>query len=303
MKAEHSQTGAPTRPLRADFTSYTMQRAQIAKKRAELWRHSASPNHITTKKEALYMKLVHKPIMAVLGIAIAMGIGGTAYAAVGGLSSITAIFANSKPIDNTTRIVTVDVRNCLDVNTLNITAQGHRGSTLRYYQVKADAHLSDRQVVDLVQSVCRSSYNPAREQAILKTIDSQSQNKGTLFGNAEGTVVAVTSNSIDIQVGSNATRSHQTFVEHIANLDPQLVIFDDKGAQTTLSNIHVGDTVYSQYRAADDTTTNADSLTPDQVDWSKQTLVTLFKQSSDAAAYDHFNQLVQGGLVKEVAKQ
>lgn len=301
MKAEHSQTATPKRPLRADFTSYTMLHARVARKRAELWRHNMSPDHLTTKKEALHMKLIQKPVMAMLGIAIAIGAGGSAYAAVGGLSSITALFGGSKPINGTTRVVTVDVKNCLDINALNITAQGNRSNTARYYQVKADAHLSDQQLVDLVQSVCRSSYNPESEQATLKTIDNLPQNKDTLFGNAEGTVVAITDNSIDIKISGQTTNSHQDFVEHITNLDPQLTVFDGNGARTTLASIHVGDDVYSQYRAIDGTT-HSEAPTPDQVNWSKQMLVTLFKQSPDAAAYDHFNQLMHDGLVKEVVK-
>ena len=302
MKAKHSQTETPTRPLRADFTSYTMQHAQVAKKRAELWQHNTSPNYTLSKKETLYMKLIHKPFIATLGVALAIGIGGTAYAATGGLSSITALFAGSKPINATTRVVTVDVKNCLDVNALNITAQGNRSNTSRYYQVKADAHLTNQQVVDLIQSVCRSSYSPASEQAALKAIKNQPQNKDTLFGNAEGTVVAVTNSSIDIQVSGDTTRSHQAFVEHITNLDPQLAIFDGNGVQTTLANVHVGDTVYSLYRATDGTIADTDSSASDQVDWKKQTLVVLFKQSPDAAAYDYFRQLTGEGLVKEVVR-
>ena len=301
MKAKHSQTETPMRPLRADFTSYTMRHARIARKRAKLWRHGTSPDNLTTKKEALHMKLIHKPVMTMLGIAIAIGAGGTTYAAIGGLSSITASFGGSKPTNSTTRVVTVDVKNCLDINALNITAHGNRSNTARYYQVKAEAHLSDQQVVDLVQSVCRSSYSPESEQAALKTIDNLQQNKDTLFGNAEGTVVAITDSSIDIKISGQATNSHQAFVEHITNLDPRLTVFDSNGTKTTLASVHVGDHVYSQYRAID-RTTHSEAPTPDQVDWSKQILVTLFKQSPDAAAYDHFNQLVQDGLVKEIVK-
>lgn len=301
MKAKYSQTETPRRPLRADFTSYTMRHAQVAKKRAELWRHNTSSDHLTTTKEDLRMKPIHKPIMALLGIAIAIGAGGTAYAAVGGLSSITALFGGSKPINSSTRIVTVDIKNCLDINALNITTESNRGNTSRYYEVKANAHLSDQQVVDLVQSVCRSSYSPAGEQAALKAVDNQPQNKDTLFGNAEGTVVAITNSSIDIKVNAQTTSSHQAFVEHITNIDPQLAVFDGNGMQTTLATIHVGDQVYSQYRAID-STAHSEAPTLDQVDWSKQMLVTLFKQSPDAAAYDHFNQLVRDGLIKEVAK-
>lgn len=249
------------------------------------------------------MKLVHKPLLATLGVALAIGIGGTTYAAVGGLGNITALFGGSKSINSTTRIVTVDVKNCLDVNALNITAQESHANTSRYYQVKADSHLSDQEVVDLVQSVCRSSYNPANELATLKAIYNQPQNKGALFGNAKGTVVAITNSSIDIKVSGSTTRSHQDFVEHITNLDPQLTVFDGNGTQTTLANIHVGDQVYSQYRATDGSAANTESSPLDQVDWSKQTLVTLIKQSPDAAAYDHFNQLIQSGLIKEVTKQ
>lgn len=65
-------------------------------------------------------------------------------------------------------------------------------------------------------------------------------------------------------MSGDVTHNHQAFVEHITNLDPQLAVFDGMARRQHLP-IHIGDTVYSQYRASDGITNNTDEPL-DQVD-------------------------------------
>lgn len=298
---KHNKTPEPQRSLQSDFTLKTLRRAHVAKKRASRWRRiHASRSDALAGKETLTMKLIHKPIFAAATIVAVIGIGGTSYAAVnGGLSSITALFGGSQRLRGS-RIVKVDLQNCHEVNALNIVSGTGKGDVPRYYRVKDDAPISDQQMVNLAQGICRASYNPAQQAALTKLMN-EPQNKDKLVGNAEGKVMAVTDTSVDIQIAGDVTGNRQPFVEHLTNLDPQLLVLDGAGNQRTLKDVHVGDVVYSSYRAISTALTASETTPLDQVDWSKQVLVSIVQRSPYEAVYDQYQKLVADHMVEQVA--
>jgi len=276
-----------------------MRHAQVAKKRAHRWGKAqyAAPN--TSTRESIYMKLMHKPIFAVLTAAVVVGLGGTTYAAIGGIDSITALFGGAKQLPSS-RIVKVDLQNCHDVNAFNVVTGTGKGNAPRYYEVQANAHVSDQQMVSMARSICRASYNPQMQQSALASIQNMPQNRDKLVGNAEGTIVALTGHSMDIRVSGNVTSDRQPFVEHFTSLDPELAVFDASGMQQKLPTLQVGDVVYSEYRASGDALVSSETMPLNRIDWSKQTLVVVFKQSPDAAVYDQYQKLVSNHSVQQV---
>lgn len=291
---------SPNRPLRSDFTAYTLHHARTAQRRARCWHGLRTWFKAPQKQENSTMKLLHKPLFAALGVLVIIGLGGTTYAAVnGGLSSITALFGSETKLQGS-RIVKVELQNCHDVNPFNVVSGTGKGDTPRYYRVKDDAKLTNAQLVSLAQSVCRSSYSSPAEQALYTSVGNRPENKDTLIGNGEGTIVALTTTSVDIEVGANVTSNHEPYVEHFTSLDPALTVLDGSGEAKDISALKVGDTVYSNYRSMSGASYPTETTALNDVDWSKQVLVMVTKQSPDLKAYDEFNTLSQGKLIEQV---
>jgi hypothetical protein len=303
MKFDHQnpQTQTPNRPLRSDFTAYTLRHAVVAQKRATRWQRFRTQSSASAEKDTIRMKLIHKPIFATLALLIAVSIGGTTYAAVnGGLSSITAFFGSEQKI-NDARIVKVDLHNCHDVNAFNAAPGTSTGDTPRYYRISDDAHITNQQMVSMAQSICRAAYSNPTDQAIRHQIAEQPQNKNQLVGNAEGIIVGLTSHSIDIQIPKEDTDNRESFVEHITQIDTNLAVLDGTSTPKGLGALRVGDHIYSEYRATGAALTGSETTALNQVDWSRQTLVIVTKQTPDEAAYDHYKLLAQSKAVQQVA--
>lgn len=300
-KPTNSKKQTPARPLRSDFTAYTLNHARVAQKRAARWRKS--PVHtpsIAPRKEAMIMKLIHKPILAILAVLVVAGVTGTAYAAAnGGLSSITALFSGAKRLKDA-RIVSVEVKNCHDVNAFNVVGGTGDGHAVRYYKVQDSANISDEQVVALAQSICRASYNPEADKKIMDEVSQRPENKDLLRGNAKGTITALDGQTIALQVSDDTTRSRQPFTERMP-VSPDLVVLDGSGIQKSISSLKVGDVIYSSYRATGDALTKSETTATDQVDGGQQVLVFAYKQTPDQAVYDKFQKLSNTKAIEQVA--
>jgi len=271
----------PRRPLRPDFTVQTI--AKIGEEGVK------RPGRRPKWKEYLQMKLLNKPAAALTAVVLAITIGGTAYAAVGGLSGITALFGGQEDAGGGARIVKVDTQNCPHVDAFNITDHQRSAHATYYFKIKPSSRLSNQQVVAMVQGYCEADAEGVVNGLAVQKIQSEPQNQNTLVGGyVDSVITALSSQSLTIRsvvpyYAPNGSVNHvitQTFTK----FDPEFVVVN-QGALQPFSSLKVGDHIAVSYRATGDALTHSETLPPDQVDASAQTLVYVTKVSTHSSEY------------------
>jgi hypothetical protein len=271
----------PLRELRSDFTDKVF---------ADLTSgHERPPKRRPKWKEYIQMK-IHKPVFASLAAAVVLTAGGTAYAAVNGWD-IHAMFGGERTVADG-RIVTVTTDECTMPTAFTMTSSD-KGATKYYYRVKAHSKLTNQQIVQTVRGNCNSQAQIARDSAVVKNaLDSNPLNKNTVVGYyLDNVITAITPTSISVRSVIPMNSQHKTVDKTFSHIAADALVYSSPDV-IQLSDLKVGDHVSLQYRATGDALAHSETLAPDQIDGSQQTVVTIIKLTADTVAasdYQKYN--------------
>lgn len=240
-------------------------------------------------KETLVMKHLAKPAMVVATLAILVGVGGTAYAAVGGWEGIQAIFGGQQKVTNA-RVVKVGTQNCTFINAFNI-AEGSKQDSAYYYKIKDDSKLTNEQVVQMVKGNCQLDRGSKVGLDIATELAKDPLNKDATRGYyIDSEVTAVSSTSISLK--SDIPYGPEMRTVSAAFPVSQNVIVFEGNSMLTLQDIKVGDHIAMTYRATGNALTNSETTWLGDIVASKQLVVTIGKNSKDLSAsidYQKYN--------------
>lgn len=275
----HRAGARPGRELAPDFTMKVVASLHKGQEKRPKW------------KEYIQVKF-HKPAVVAATFALALAVGGTSYAAVGGVSGLRALFGGQKDVGNGARVVQVNTEGCTYVDAFNITNKNRSMSSTFYYKINAGSKLTNQQVVDMVQGACEADAEAAANTKIFQAIEAQSQNKDQLVGGyADSVVTAITPSSISVHsvvpYVSNAGVTNHAVDQTYTHIDPNAIVLHN-GVEQSMSTLKVGDHVAITYRATGDALTHSETLAPDQVDTSEQTVVVVTRVSQHMSDYLDF---------------
>lgn len=284
------RSGAPRphRKLRANFTTTTLAVIEEGKK---------EPRYRPKWKEYIQVKILHKPLVATAAFAATLIIGGSAYAAVGGISGIRALFSGETTLANGDRIVKVDTQECPHIDAFNITNKARTSHDPIYYRIKAASKLTNSQVVDIVQGTCAADAEGQLGTSIMADIQNRPENKNQLVGGYANSVVTALSPtqltvSYDMPVAyTNGVTQYRHATQTFTHIDPNAVVIYS-GAKYSLSTLKVGDHIGITYRATGDALAHSETTAPDQVNTDEATVVVVSKLSKtmqDYYAYQRYN--------------
>lgn len=280
---ERSGGPKPHRRLRADFTKQVLNRVD---QRASDRRRAAWITEIFT------MKLFTKPMMAVSALVVAIALGGTAYAAVGGWPGVVALFGAQQTLPGGDRIVRVDTQKCNYVSAFNVTGQDKSRDDV-FYRIKVASKLTNEQVVEMVKGNCDTAEQVAFDQKTVQdALDANPLNKDKIVGGYHSEVMAVSPTSITLKAHISYGEEIRTVVQTFPVADDVLVY--QSPHKLSISNVYVGDQVVFQYRASGDALAHSETIAPDKVDASKQIVVAIFKNTKESTAamnYTKYNGL------------
>jgi hypothetical protein len=275
----------PARPLHKDFTSQTLN--AIASQ-------AAKPSWLAQWKETISMKIIHKPIIAILALTATILMGGAGvYAAANGWSSVTALFGGEKKLDQGARIVAVDVQNCFDVNAFNITTRDRPGDAPKYFKLKATSRLSNDDVVRMVKATCEADYDAkANDTPVVHDAYNLAQNQHLVAYFGDSIITALTDSSISIRtlnttMKANGTTDSRPLDQTFTQIDPDVIVINE-GARVPFNSLKVGDHISISYRATGRALTDSETLAPDQLDTSAQTVAIIFKVSKNMVDYYNY---------------
>lgn len=287
----HRASVRPNRELAPDFTTKVLASLNKGQQKRPKW------------KEYIQVKF-HKPAIVAATLAMALVVGGTSYAAVGGVSGLRVLFGGQKDIGDGARVVQVDTRGCTHVDAFNITDKNRSTNSTFYYKINPSSKLTNQQVVDMVNGACEADAEAAANGNTIQTIEAQPANKDQLVGGyADSVITAVTPTSISLHsvvphVSNSGVVNHpvdQTYT----HIDPGAVVLND-GVEQPMSTLKVGDHVSITYRATGATLAHSETLAPDQVDANQQTVVVVTRASAHMSALLDF-QKYQNHDFEEVA--
>jgi hypothetical protein len=263
----------PRRELGADFTTNVLASLDKKAEKRPKW------------KEYIQVKF-HKPAIATAVFAVTLIVGGTAYAAVGGIS---ALFGGQKDVGGGDRVVQVDTQNCPHVNAFNITNKHRSANSSYYYKIKASSKLSNQQVVDMVRGACEADAEGVANGKISQSIWEMPENKNKLVGGyADSVITAISPTSISLRsvipYGSNKGVENKTIDQTFGRIDPSAVVVAS-GKIQSINTLKVGDHVAISYRATGDALAHSETIAPDKVDAGAQTVVIVTRVSKYASQY------------------
>lgn len=266
----------PGRELGADFTTNVL--ASLDKKtgRRPKW------------KEYIQVKF-HKPAIVAASFAATMIVGGSAYAAVGGVSGIRALFGGQKDLGGGARIVQVDTQNCPRVDSFNIADPNRTTHGSYYYRIKAGSKLTNQQVVDMVKGACEADAEGAVNGKAVAALEMLPENKDKLVGGyADSVITAITPTTMTVRsavpIGTSKGITVHTIVQKFEHIDPHAVVINN-GVKEGMNTLKVGNHVAITYRAVGDALSHSETLAPDQIDASAQTVVIVTRISEHMRQY------------------
>jgi hypothetical protein len=273
-------TAKPRRSLREDFTSQTI---------AAIREQPHEPKYRPKWKEYIPVKLFHKPAAIGAAFALTIAIGGSAYAAVGGISGIKALFGGETPLSNGDRIVKVDTQACPHVNAFNVTNKNRTPNGSVYYRVKASSKLTNEQVVQVVQGYCEADSESTRNGSLAQTIVNLPENKDkTVAWYGDTTVTSVSTDHITVAFDMYGTKGHPNELQHVVttfnHIDPHAVVIHN-GTKQTMADLKPGDHVGISYRAIGDALAHSETMPPDQLNTDETTVILVTKLSDNMKAY------------------
>ena len=283
MKDIEERLGAgsvkPRWPLGDNFTSKVIERLGDGQTR---------PKPRPKWKEYINMK-IHKPAFVGIATLAVVVLGGSAYAAVGGLDGVRALFGGEKHISGGDRIVKVETQNCPHIDAFNITKKDRTANEAYYYKIKASSKLTNEQVVHMVQGSCEADNEGLLNSAVAQKVASLPENKNKLVGGyVDSVITAITANSIslksDTAIGDKNGLSTREVTQTYTHIDPHVVILY-KGTEQKYSSLKVGDHVSISYRATGAALQNSETIAPDTIDVNGQTIVLITRLSPQMHEY------------------
>ena len=287
----------PRRELRAQFTKDT-----LSKLTEPPYRRTFGDT-----MESITMRLrtfthLHKPAAIALAVIGTIVISGTATAATLGWPNVLAIFGSEQKLDDGSRIVQVDTKNCHFVTALNVTKQRDTPDSTYYYKVKAESKLTNEELTRIVQGYCDMEAQSALNTAALKKEGHHFAN--VVGGYIDNVITAITPDSLSVTFtmptvadGKNVIETHSMTYTHI---DPNAAIFD-RGRRINLSDLHVGDHVAISYQAGGEAWERANTARFWESSPDEMSVVLIFKNTADMSAVFKYQQY-QNTDFEEVAK-
>ncbi|HSX43272.1 MAG TPA: hypothetical protein VLF59_04250 [Candidatus Saccharimonadales bacterium] len=280
-RLRRSSTPLPRRPLSADFTARIVGGLE-GKPRA--------PKQRPKWKEYIQMKL-HKPAIVAASVLAVFAIGGTAYAAVGGISNIRAFFSGQTATRDGGRVIQIGTNACPRVDAFNITDKHRTDSRSYYVRVKPASTLTNQQVVSIIQGVCEADAEGTLNSAAMQQVEIHIADKDTLIGGyADSVITALGNSSItlrsDVPYASKNGSVVRTVTQTYRHIDPQAQVVD-AGKIESLSTLHVGDHVSITYQPIDPSSDHSETLGPDKLDADTVRIVAVTRLSQ--AMQDYFN--------------
>lgn len=281
QRLHSSASPEPERPLSADFTARIS--GQLAGKP---WPAKRRPKW----KEYLQMKL-HKPAIATAAILATVALGGTAYAAVGGINGIRAFFTSEQPTKDGGRIVQLGTHACPRVDAFNITNKNRTDYQPYYVRVKAGSKLSNQQIVHIIEGVCQADAEGTINGAAMQQIESRPENKDKLVaGYADSVVLAASKSSLTIRsevpyYTKNSPEIHSV-TQTYTHIDTNAVVID-QGKTVGFDTLTAGDHIAITYRPNDASGGMSEAVGPDKIDPDSVTIVAATRLTQ--AMQDYFN--------------
>jgi hypothetical protein len=266
----------PNRELGADFTINVL--ASLDKK----------PGRRPKWKEYIQVKF-HKPAIVTAAFVATLVAGGSAYAAVGGVSGVRALFGGQKDLDGGARIVQVDTQHCPHIDSFNVTDPNRTAHGSYYYRIKAGSKFTNQQVVDMVQGACEVDAESVVNSKVAAPIEALPENKDKLVGGyIDSVITAITPSTLTVSsaipYGSNQGTVVRTVTQAFGHIDPHAVVINN-GVTESFDTLKVGDHITVEYRATGDALRYSETLPPDQVDASEQTVVIVTRISKSMTQY------------------
>ncbi len=273
----------PRRELRSDFTSTvlaSLNGAERPSRRRPKW------------KEYIQVKLLHKPAAFAAAVLATITIGGTAYAAVGGIDGIRALFGGEQRMNDGSRVVQVDTKACPHVSAFNITDKNRSSNGTYYFRIKPNSKFTNTQVVHMVQGYCEADQEGVLNGNVAAPIDQRPENKDTLVGDyADSVITAITPASLTIHsiipYGTNSGVETHPVTRTFTHIDPNVVVIN-KGATEPFSSLKVGDHISISYRATGNALLHSETQPPDQLNPDEATVVIITRVSQHASEYYNF---------------
>jgi hypothetical protein len=272
---------APRRPLHANFTTQTL---------AKLESETTEPKYRPKWKEFIPVKLFSKPLFAASAAVAVVALGGSAYAAVGGISGIRALFAGETQLHNGARIVKVATENCPHINAFNITNKNRTPHDPVYYRIKPGSKLTNQQVVDTVQGSCEADAEGVNNGTIARAVAEQPENKNKLVGGyADSTISALSKDSItltfDMPYGTpENVYTLRHIVQTFNHIDPAVTVIYN-GTTIPFETLKIGDHVAISYRATGDALAHSETMPQDKLDTNQAAVVIITKLSKHMQDY------------------
>jgi len=271
----------PSRPLSTDFTVNVM---------AALDKGAQAPKRRPQWKEYIQVKFTRKSATGLAVFLATLAVGGSAYAAVGGISGIRALFGGQKTLSDGSRIVTVHTQDCPHVDAFNIVDKERTANGTYYYKINADSKLTNAQVVHMVQGYCEADAESVVNGKAVQSIEARPENKNKLVGNyGDSVITALTPTTISLRSDESFRDVNNKIVSHTVNqafghIDPHAVVIN-RGKIESFSTLRVGDHVAVEYRATGDALSHSETIAPDQIDYSAQTVVIAIRVSQHMSEY------------------
>lgn len=273
----------PGRPLRAGFTDHII--SQLDDDRAP-WPQKRRPQW----KEYIQMKF-HRPVIVTSAFVAALAVGGTAYAAVGGIGGIRAFFAGQQATRDGGRVIQVGTQACPRVDAFNITDKNRTGYQPYYVRVKPGSSLTNQQIVSIIQGVCEADAEGTVNSPAMQQVENRPENKGRLIGGyADSVITAVSADSLTIRSSmpyhTPQGPSIHTVVQTFRHIDPAAVVIN-QGKTEPFGILQVGDHISITYRMNDPASAADESQGPDKLDPDTVTIAAVTRLSQ--AMQDYFN--------------
>ena len=144
----------------------------------------------------------------------------------------------------------------------------------------------------MVQGACEADAEGIANGNVEAAIEALPENKDKLIGGyIDSVVTALTPSSLSISSVvpyiSNNIQTNHTINQTFGHIDPNVTVIAD-GVRQPFSSLKVGDHVSVVYRATGDALTHSETIAPDQVDTSAQTVVIVTRVSQHMSDYVNF---------------
>jgi len=281
-RLRESSSPVPRCPLGADFTARIVDGLE-GKPRI--------PKHRPKWKEYIQMKL-HKPAVATAAFIAALTIGGTAFAAVGGISGIRAFFDGQTPMSDGGRVIQVGTQACPRVDAFNITDKNRKDHAIYYVRINPESKLTNQQVVRMVQGACEADAQGELNGKAMSEVANRPENKDKLVGGyVDSVITALSKGSITIRSDipyytKNGPDIH-TVTQTFPHIDPQAVVIDE-GTIKSFDTLRVGDHIAISYRAAGNALSHSATMGPDKIDPNAQIIVVATRLSKVMQEYFNY---------------